>query len=147
MAVEEQVKLVTSKVIYSLLDDARQEFANYMPAEPIQIVHGRGKVQALFDIGGIDDKVAGLKVVDGVLFKDKATTKDGVKLKSEYRILRDGKAVNGSTYAASSLKYFKDDVSEVTRGKECGLSLAGCNDFQEGDEVECFSVEMRREFA
>lgn len=147
MADEESVKLVTSKVIYSLLDEAREEFARYMPAEPVEVVHGRGKVQAVFEIGGIDDKVAGLKIADGVIYKDKATTKDGAKLKSEFRVLRAGKVVSESSFVASSLKYFKEDVNEVGRGKECGLSLAGCSEFEEGDEIECFSVEMKRKFA
>ena len=68
-------------------------------------------------------------------------------LKSEFRVLRAGQVVSDSSFVASSLKYFKEDVNEVGRGKECGLSLAGCSEFEEGDEIECFSVEMKRKFA
>ncbi|GKY98501.1 hypothetical protein MPSEU_000807200 [Mayamaea pseudoterrestris] len=146
MADEEKVKLVTSKVIYSLLEDAKVEYANYLPAIPVEVVHGRGKVQAVFEIGGISDKVAGLRVIEGTLFRDKATRPGGPKLKSEYRILRNGKVLSDATYTVSSLKYFKEDVNEVARGKECGLSLAGYSLFEEGDEIECFSIEMKREF-
>jgi translation initiation factor IF-2 len=41
----------------------------------------------------------------------------------------------------SQLKRFKDDVREVARGYECGLSFAGFQDLREKDVVECFEVE------
>jgi translation initiation factor IF-2 len=42
----------------------------------------------------------------------------------------------------SQLKRFKDDVREVARGYECGLSFANFHDLQEGDVVECFETEL-----
>lgn len=42
----------------------------------------------------------------------------------------------------SQLKRFKDDVKEVARNYECGLSFAGYNDLREGDMVECFEMEV-----
>ena len=56
------------------------------------------------------------------------------------RLLRDGVVVH--TGDLTQLKRFKDDVREVARGYECGLSFANFNDLREGDVVECYEVEL-----
>jgi len=56
------------------------------------------------------------------------------------RVLRDGVVIH--TGELSQLKRFKDDVREVARGYECGLSFAHFQDLQEGDVIECFETEM-----
>ena len=56
------------------------------------------------------------------------------------RLLREGVVVHNGEL--TQLKRFKDDVREVARGYECGLSFANYNDLREGDVVECFEVEM-----
>jgi translation initiation factor IF-2 len=55
------------------------------------------------------------------------------------RVLRSGTVIHDGTVA--SLKRFKDDVREVASGYECGLSLDGFNDFQEGDQLEFYHIE------
>jgi len=145
LAEEEGVRLIGGNVIYSLLDDAKKEFATYLPREPFEIVHGRATVQALFDIGGIGEKVAGLQVSEGTLYKDKVEGNEGGKVSCRYRVIRGNTVISIKDLHASSLKHFRDDVEEVGHGKECGLALSGFNNFEPGDVVECFSVEMRRE--
>jgi len=56
------------------------------------------------------------------------------------RVLRDGVVIHNGEL--TQLKRFKDDVKEVARGYECGLSFANYNDIKVGDVVECFEVEM-----
>ena len=56
------------------------------------------------------------------------------------RLLRDGTVIHQGEL--SQLKRFKDDVKEVARNYECGLSFAGFNDLKEGDVVECYETEM-----
>jgi len=56
------------------------------------------------------------------------------------RLLRDGTVIHQGEL--SQLKRFKDDVKEVARNYECGLSFAGFNDLREGDVVECYETEM-----
>jgi len=146
LAEEEGVPLVGSKVIYSLLDDAKKEFAAYLPPEPVEVIHGRATVQATYEIGGISDKVAGLQVTEGTLFKDKTKGTEGGTISCHFRVVRGGKVVSAEALRATTLKHFKDDVSEIGRGKECGLALSGQKDYQTGDVIECFSVEMKREF-
>ena len=76
--------------------------------------------------------IAGCMVLDGSLNKN-----TGV------RIIRDGVVVY--TGKLSSLKRFKDDVNEVKKGFECGLSIANYNDIKVGDIIEGYTeVEVKR---
>lgn len=143
MAEDEQVALLGSKVIYTLLDLAKEEFANYLPTQELEIVHGRAEVQATYEIGGMSETVAGLRVSDGKLYRAKTES----KVDCQFRVLRGGKIISQTDLRATSLKHFKEDVNEIGRGKECGLSLAGYNDYQAGDVIECYSVELKKEFA
>ena len=142
LASENNVKLMHSDIIYRLLEEAKIVFSAWLPPFPVEIVHGRAKVKASFDIGGLDDKVAGLVVTDGKIFKSKAKGKNG-SLECKFRILRNGKK-HSEDLVASTLKLFKDDAEEVSSGKECGLSLSKYSDYEVGDEIECFSIEMQR---
>ena len=74
-------------------------------------------------------KVAGCMVTEGL-----------VKRGAGVRVLRDNVVIHNGEL--SQLKRFKDDVREVARGYECGLSFANFHDLQEGDVVECFETEM-----
>ena len=72
-------------------------------------------------------KVAGCMVTEGL-----------VKRGAGVRLLRDNVVIHNGEL--SQLKRFKDDVREVARGYECGLSFANFHDLQEGDVVECFEI-------
>jgi translation initiation factor IF-2 len=126
-----------------LLDLAKEEFANYMPPQELEVVHGRAEVLATYDIGGLSEKVAGLRVSDGKLYRAKTES----KVDCQYRVLRGGKLISQTDLRATSLRHFKDDVNEIGRGKECGVSLAGYNDYQAGDVIECYSIELKKEFS
>ena len=60
-----------------------------------------------------------------------------------YRVIRNGEVVLDESKGEVDLKRFKDSVKEVESGNECGLSLDGFHDFQEGDEIECYRVELQ----
>jgi translation initiation factor IF-2 len=142
VAAEDGVKILQSDVIYTVLEDAKIEFTKFLPMEDVEIFHGRGKVKAIFDINGVDEKVAGVQVQEGKIIKGKVKSESG-PLPCRFRVLRNG-GVLVNDLEATSLKHFKTDVEEVTKGKDCGISLASHNDFEEGDVIECFSVEQRR---
>jgi translation initiation factor IF-2 len=72
--------------------------------------------------------VAGCIVLDGHLTRD-----------SEVRLLRDNVVVH--TGKVSSLRRFKDDVSEVKSGMECGITLENYGDLKQGDVIEAFATE------
>jgi hypothetical protein len=73
-------------------------------------------------------KVAGCMITEGV-----------VKRGCGVRLLRDNVVIHQGEL--SQLKRFKDDVKEVARGYECGLSFAGFQDLREGDVVECYETD------
>jgi translation initiation factor IF-2 len=146
LAEAEGVKIHEYDVIYTLLDEAKEVFTTYLPPLSIETVHGKAKVQAVFEINNGKDKVAGLKVLEGFLHKSFA---DGDKAKAaRYRVVRGGTKLTTAEHAvkASTLKKFKEEVESVRHGEECGLSFSKALDFQEGDVIECFSVEMKRSF-
>jgi translation initiation factor IF-2 len=69
--------------------------------------------------------IAGCYVTDGSILSN-----------SEIRLIRDGVVVY--TGKMSSLKRFKDDVKEVQKGYECGITIDGFNDLKVGDLIEAF---------
>jgi len=144
------VHVLRSDVIYSILDEARKYFGTYLPATPVEKFHGRAKVGAVFSIGGLETQVAGLQIQDGTLYRDKVPsgkTTRGPSLTALYRVIRDGKVLEETAKGlpSTSLKHYKEDVVEIGRGKECGLSLADFNGFEEGDIVECWSISMEHQ--
>jgi len=72
--------------------------------------------------------VAGCQVTDGVITRS-----------AEVRLLRDNVVVY--TGKIGSLRRFKDDVSEVKLGMECGISLENYSDVKQGDVIEAFASE------
>lgn len=130
LATDSKVPLYQSKIIYALLDEAKLEFAKRLPIVKVDVVHGRGTIKKVFDIGGKGEKVAGLMISSGEFLKAK-----------KFRMKRDGAWLVDHPLTVSSMKIFKENVEEVARGKECGMSFVSFNDFAEGDEVECYSVE------
>jgi translation initiation factor IF-2 len=150
MAESEGVKICSNDIIYSLLDEAREQLGTYLPTLPEERIHGRASVQAIFTIDTDQgkEKVAGLKVTDGYIYQSKTpvsreSNKQG--LRCHFRILREGKQISpeGETVTASSLRRFKELVESVRLGDECGLALSGFDEFEEGDEVVCYSIEMK----
>eukprot|EP00977_Amphora_coffeiformis_P006412 scaffold1362_cov163-Amphora_coffeaeformis.AAC.15 len=144
------VQVLRSDVIYTILDEAREYFGTYLPAIPTEKVHGRAKVGAIFNIGGLDTQVAGVQVQDGTFYRDKVPsdkTTGGPPVTALYRVIRDGKVLEQTAKGLrlTSLKHFKEDVTKIGRGKDCGLSLEGFNGFKEGDEIECWSVLMKHQ--
>ncbi len=89
---------------------------------------GYAEIRKVFDITKAG-KVAGCMVTEGL-----------VKRGAGVRLLREGVVIH--TGELTQLKRFKDDVREVARGYECGLSFANFHDLREGDVVECYEVEM-----
>ena len=104
----------------------------HLPAAPerIETVVGRAEVLQVFPAGK-KDKAAGLLVLDGIIRKGLAA-----------RLTRDDVIVSRTNIA--SLRRFKDDVSEVRAGMECGAVLQDTNDIKPGDMLELFEVEERQ---
>mmetsp|Transcript_2079 Transcript_2079/g.4483 ORF Transcript_2079/g.4483 Transcript_2079/m.4483 type:complete len:1032 (+) Transcript_2079:1-3096(+) len=153
LAESEGVSICSNNIIYSLLDEAKDVLGSYLPLIPHKHTHGRAMVKTIFSIDTEDgeETIAGLNVLDGNIYKTKASARGEnnsipIDLVPHFRVYRDGELISpdNESVTASSLRRFKEIVESVRLGEECGLGLSGFSGFQEGDEIECYSVEMRK---
>ncbi|MET0370464.1 MAG: translation initiation factor IF-2 [Sphingobium sp.] len=129
LAERDKVSLRYYDVIYDLIEEVRNEMAGQLAPERIETIVGRAEVLQVFPAGK-KDKAAGLLVMEGIIRK-------GLNA----RLTRDDVIVSRTVIA--SLRRFKDDVSEVRAGMECGAMLQDTNDIKVGDTLELFEVEER----
>jgi len=129
LAERDKVSLRYYDVIYDLIEEVKAEMSGQLAPERIETIVGRAEVKEVFPAGK-KDKAAGLLVVDGFIRK-------GINA----RLTRDNVIVSATVIA--SLRRFKDDVSEVRAGLECGAVLQDTNDIKAGDYLELFEVEER----
>ena len=128
LAQREGVDIRYYSIIYDVSDDVEKMVKGKVAPKARENFLGYAEVRKVFDITKTG-KVAGCYVTEGL-----------VKRGAGVRLLREGVVIHNGQL--SQLKRFKDDVREVARGYECGLSFAGYNDLKEGDVVECFEIEM-----
>ena len=126
LAQQEHVDIRTHTIIYEVSDEIKKAMEGLLEPVVTETYLGRAEVRNTFRVKGTGT-VAGCYVVDGVLKRD-----------GQIRVLRDGAVIY--TSKLSSLKRFKDDVSEVRTGFECGAGIANFNDVKIGDVLECFQV-------
>jgi translation initiation factor IF-2 len=128
LAQREGVDIRYYSIIYDVADDIEKLVKGKVAPKEREKFLGYAEIRKVFDITKTG-KVAGCMITEGL-----------VKRGCGVRLLRDGVVVH--TGELTQLKRFKDDVREVARGYECGLSFANYNDLREGDVVECYEVEL-----
>ena len=128
LATRDGVDIRYYSIIYQVSDDIEQLVRGKIAPKHREKFLGYAEVRRVFDITKTG-KVAGCYITEGL-----------VKRGCGVRLLRDNVVVHQGDL--SQLKRFKDDVREVARGYECGLSFAGFNDLREGDVVECYEMEL-----
>ena len=128
MAQRDGVDIRYFSIIYEVSDDVEKLVKGKVAPKAREKFLGYAEVRKVFNITKTG-KVAGCMITEGL-----------VKRGSGVRVLRENVVIHNGEL--SQLKRFKDDVREVARGYECGLSFANFHDLQEGDVVECFEVEM-----
>ncbi|MFK8045746.1 MAG: translation initiation factor IF-2 [Crocinitomicaceae bacterium] len=111
-------------VIYRAIDEIKEAMEGMLSPEIKEEILGTAEIRETFSITKVGT-IAGCFVTDGTILR-----------KSKVRLIRDGIVVY--TGELDSLKRFKDDVKEVKRGYECGLSIAKYNDLKVGDLVEAY---------
>ncbi len=127
LATRDGVDIRYYSIIYDVADDIEKMVRGKVAPKAREKFLGYAEIRKVFDITKTG-KVAGCMVTEGL-----------VKRGAGVRLLREGVVIHNGEL--SQLKRFKDDVREVARGYECGLSFAGFNDLRELDQVECFEVE------
>jgi translation initiation factor IF-2 len=126
LAQQEHVDIRAHNIIYEVSDEIKKAMEGLLEPVVTETYLGRAEVRNTFRVKGAGT-VAGCYVVDGILKRD-----------AQVRVVRDGTVIYASKL--SSLKRFKDDVSEVRTGFECGAGVANFNDIKVGDALECFNV-------
>jgi translation initiation factor IF-2 len=127
LAEQEKVDIRLHSIIYELQDEIRKAITGML--EPVfkENYQGRAEVRDTFRIPKVGT-VAGCVVQDGIIKRD-----------SEVRLLRDNVVVFKGKI--SSLRRFKEDVSEVRNGLECGIAIQNYGDVKVGDVIEAFVTE------
>jgi len=128
LATRDEVEIRYYSIIYQVIDDIEQLVKGKISPKYREKFLGYAEIRKVFDITK-SGKVAGCMITEGL-----------VKRGCGVRLLRDNVVIHQGEL--SVLKRFKDDVREVARGYECGLSFAGFQDLREGDMVECYEPEL-----
>ncbi len=115
-------------IIYKLIEDMDKALKGLLEPEYQDVTIGHAQVRAVFSLSR-QGKVAGLYVTDGLVARN-----------AQVRVRRGDQALFDGPVA--SLKRFTEDVREVKAGFECGVSLVGFNDFEEGDVLEFYRKEQ-----
>ena len=121
------VQIRRYEVIYNLTDDLKKALEGMLTPEKRETDIGRALVQQAFKISRVG-MVAGCRVLSGI-----------VQRGAKARIVRDNTIIG--EYTIEALKRVKDDAREVREGLECGIKLAGFNDFKTGDVLDVFKIE------
>jgi translation initiation factor IF-2 len=126
-AERENVDVRTYRIIYQAIEDMEKAMKGLLKPEFKEVILGHAEIRSLIKLSSVG-LIAGSYVTDG-----KASRTASI------RLLRDGVVVFEGKLG--SLKRFKDDVREVEKGYECGMSIDGYGDIKEGDIVEFFTKE------
>ncbi len=126
MAEHESVDIRFYDIIYKLVDEIKSAMAGLLAPVSREVYLGQAEVREVFSVPKVGF-IAGSHVADGKLTRN-----------ANARLLRDGVVVH--TGKIASLRRFKDDVREVLKGYECGISLENFNDIKVGDVIEAFEM-------
>lgn len=131
VADREEIEIRNYSIIYDAINDVKEAMEGMLSPELKEQVTGNIEVRETFKVSKVGT-IAGCMVLDGKVTRN-----------SKVRLIRDGVVIHDGELA--SLKRFKDDVREVTKGYECGLNLKNYNDIQVGDIIEAYeTVEVRK---
>ena len=118
------VTINTYSIIYDLIDDVKALLSGMLSPIIKEEVIGQAEVRETFSVPKVGT-VAGCMVIDGTIERN-----------AKARVIRDGVVIYDSSIA--SLKRFKEDVKEVSKGYECGMMIENFNDIKVGDVIEAY---------
>ena len=127
MAEKEGVEIKQYSVIYQAIDDVEAAMKGMLAPKFEEHIIGNAEVRQTFKISNVGT-IAGAYVTEGKLERNA-----GVRVLRDNVVIHDGKL--------ASLKRFKDDAKEVSKGYECGIQIEKYNDIKEGDIIEAYVLE------
>jgi len=124
VADKEEIDIRTYSIIYDAINDLKDAMEGMLSPEMKEEITGTAEIRETFKISKVGT-IAGCMVTSGKIFRN-----------SRIRLIRDGVVI--FTGELASLKRFKDDVKEVSKGYDCGLQIKNYNDIRIDDIVEAF---------
>ena len=124
LAEKEEIDIRTYSIIYDAINDVKDAMEGMLSPELREEVTGTAEIRETFKISKVGT-IAGCMVTEGKIFRN-----------SNLRLIREG--VVQFTGKLESLKRFKDDVKEVSKGYDCGLQIKNYNDIKQEDVLEFF---------
>jgi translation initiation factor IF-2 len=124
LAEQEQIDVRLYSIIYNAINEVKDAMEGMLAPTVHEIIVANAEVRQVFNITKVGT-IAGCMVTDGSFTR-----------RTRVRVVRNG--IVQYTGEIQDLKRFKDDVSEVRQGYECGISVKNFNDLQEGDNIEGF---------
>jgi len=127
MAKEENVEIRTYSIIYQLTDEIKKAIVGLLAPKTREVYLGKAEVRKIFLIPKVG-VIAGCLVTDGKIMRN-----------ADIRVVRGKEVIHHGRIA--SLKRVKEPVNEVGKNMECGISLEGFKDIQEGDLITAYHIE------
>lgn len=124
LAENEQIDIRLYSIIYNAINEVKDAMEGMLAPTVQEVVTANAEVRMVFNITKVGT-IAGCMMTEGTLTR-----------KTKVRVVRNGIVMY--TGDIQDLKRFKDDVSEVRQGYECGISIKGFNELIEGDNIEGF---------
>lgn len=130
----EGIEVVNKGVIYHILEDIESSLYKSAAPSTVEKVVGKAEVLQTFVMnperrGDSEWTVAGCKIADGE-----------ISVSNRVRVTRQGEVIHSSS-GIDSLRHYKRKVKSLAKGQECGISLSGFQDFQNGDIIEFYVLE------
>ncbi|KGX93132.1 translation initiation factor IF-2 [Pontibacillus halophilus JSM 076056 = DSM 19796] len=123
----EKVDIRLHRIIYKVMEEIEAAMKGMLDPEFEEKVIGQAEVRETFKVSKVGT-IAGSYVIDGKITRN-----------SSIRLIRDG--VVQTEGEIDALKRYKDDVKEVDKGYECGITIKNFNDIKEGDIIEAYVME------
>ena len=127
LAEKDEVEIKQYSIIYQAIEDVEAAMKGMLDPKFEEKIIGNAEVRQTFKISNVGT-IAGAYVLSG-----KVERNAGVRVIRENVVIHDGHL--------ATLKRFKDDVKEVTKGFECGIQIENYNDIKEGDIIEVYIME------
>jgi len=124
------VQVFQNSIIYQIIDLVKDNMAELLEPELVENKTGRAEVRQVFRVSK-GRTVAGCMVMEGKIIRNKGA-----------RLVRDGEVI--AEGKIDTLRRFKDDVTDVKAGFECGMRLDSFDKYQEGDVIETFEIDKIR---
>ncbi|KGD69164.1 translation initiation factor IF-2 [Flavobacterium aquatile] len=131
LAMKEEIDIRNYSIIYDAINDLKDAMEGMLSPEMKEEITGTAEIRETFKISKVGT-IAGCMVTDGKIFRN-----------SKIRLIREGVVI--FTGELSTLKRFKDDVKEVSKGYDCGIQLKNYNEIEQLDIIEAFQeVEVKK---